>query len=176
MLLDFPGGIMTSRLTILAASIAALMTATVADAAPCKLSDLHWLKGIWRYDTATTQSEERWTIGLGDRLMGSSWLLHGDAPGGVIEASTIQNDGDNVAMRLRHFSSTLSLAREEKDAPMVFTAARCDASSVVFDGQGTQAGEHMTYRRNGDGLIFLGDFIHQGQPVHVEVDFTKAGE
>jgi Domain of unknown function (DUF6265) len=169
---------MTSRHTILVAciAVAALAIATVAGAAPCKLADLHWLQGIWRYDTATTQSEERWTIGLGDRLMGSSWLLHSDTPGGVIEASTIQNDGDTVTMRLRHFNSTLSLAREEKGAPMVFTAPRCDAGSVVFDGQGTQAGEHMTYRRNGDGLVFLGDFIHQGQPVHVEVDFTKAGE
>ena len=84
-----------------------------AHAGTCKLADLHWLKGSWRADTATTQSEERWTIGPGDRLMGSSWLLHVDGPGGVIEAETIQSEGDAVVLRIRHFSANLALARED---------------------------------------------------------------
>jgi hypothetical protein len=126
--------------------------------------------------TFATQSEERWTIAPGDRLMGSSWLLHNDGPGGVVEASTIQNAGATVAMRLRHFSSSLDQAREEKDTPMVFIAARCDIDSVEFDGQGAQAGEHMSYRRIGDNLLFVGDFIHQGKPVHAEVSFKKSSD
>jgi len=150
--------------------------ASDADDTSCRLKDLHWMHGTWRNDSATTQSEERWTIASGDRLIGSSWLLHADQPGGVIEASTIQNDGQTVVMRLRHFSSTLALAREEKDVPMVFVAAHCDANSVVFDGQGAQAGEHMTYRRLGETLTFIGEFIHQGNPIRVELGFKKSGD
>ena len=147
-----------------------------AHAAPCRLADLRWMTGVWRSGDATTRSEERWAAGPDDRLMGSSWELHTDRPGGSVEASTIQPRGDGLALVLRHFSATLDQAREEKDAPMVFAVARCDASTVVFDGQGPQAGEHMTYHRAGGRLDFVGDFIHQGQPLRVELTFTRAGD
>jgi hypothetical protein len=164
------------RKLIAAAALGALTLSNAVRAAPCKLSELRWLKGVWRDDSATTQSQERWTIAPGDRLMGASWLLHADRPGGVIESSTIQSDGATVVMRLRHFSSTLDKAREEKDSPMVFVAAQCDADLVVFDGQGPQTGEHMTYRRDGDHLFFTGDFISQGKPVRAQITFKRQGE
>ena len=108
--------------------------------------------------------------------MGSAWVLHTDKPGGMIEANTIQADGDRIALRLRHFSGTLLEAREEKTAPMVFLASSCEAGQAVFEGQGPQAGERMTYHREGDVLTFVGDFIHQGQPVRAEVRMKRAGD
>ena len=77
------------------------------------------------------------------------------------------------AMRLRHFDSTLSHAREEKDAPMVFVGSNCGANSVVLDGTGPQTGEHFTYSRDGDTLKFVGDFIHDGKPVRAEAHFAN---
>jgi hypothetical protein len=161
-----------------AASVAAILAspATVAAAAPCRLADLHWMAGAWRDDSAATQSEERWIVGPDDRLMGSSWSLHPGAGGGVVEAETIQANGADIVLRLRHFSGDLTLAREEKDAPMLFAAASCADRSIVFDGQGPRAGEHITYRRAGDTLTFIGDFIHQGQPLRVAIDFKKSGD
>jgi hypothetical protein len=155
---------------------ALLLLAVKAEAAPCQLTDLQWLSGTWRNTGQTTETEERWTVGPGGRLIGSSWLLHTDGPGGVIEALSIQDEGSVVSMHLRHFSSTLDQAREEKDAPMVFTAASCEAGTVVFDGQGTRAGEHMTYRRDGNRLSFIGDFIHNGQHIRAEETFERAAQ
>jgi hypothetical protein len=161
---------------MIAASVCASLLSQAAHAAPCRLADLHWMTGVWRSGDSTTKSEERWTAGPGDRLMGSFWELRTDAPGGSVEASTIQPRGDGLALVLRHFSATLGQAREEKDAPMVFMVARCDASTVVFDGQGAQTGEHMTYHRLGGRLEFTGEFIHQGQPLRVELSFTRTGD
>jgi hypothetical protein len=155
---------------------AGLLWAPGASAAPCTVEDLSWMAGVWRNATGAEQTEERWVMAPGGRLMGSSWTLHADSPRGVIESNSIQLDGAQVAMRLRHFSADLVHAREDKDAPMLFTAARCAAQSAVFDGQGPQAGEHITYRRAGDRLTFIGDFIHQGAPIHVEVAFTRGAE
>jgi hypothetical protein len=165
----------TSRLFGAVVAAAMALASAVADAAPCRLADLHWLAGAWRDDSPGTLTEERWVVGPDNRLIGSSWTLHPGAGGGVIEAETIQSGAAGVTLRVRHFSGDLALAREEKDAPMVFVAASCESESIVLDGQGERAGEHMTYRRSGDTLTFIGDFIHQGQPLRVEIAFKKSG-
>jgi hypothetical protein len=59
---------------------------------------------------------------------------------------------------------------------MVFVAASCERETVVFDGLGPQAGEHMTYRRQGAHLRFTGDFIHQGKAFRAEITFKRRGE
>jgi hypothetical protein len=131
------------------------------------------MAGIWRSHDANTESEERWVTSPGGRLMGSSWLLHTDKPGGVIEAMALVEDGGRPVMRLRHFDSTLGHAREDKDAPMLFVTASCTTNSVTLDGTGDQNGEHFIYTREGDRMKFVGEFIHGGQPIHVEPEFTR---
>ena len=55
-----------------------------------------------------------------------------------------------------------------------FTAVNCDASSAVFDGRGDHAGEHLTYKRSGDSLLIIGDFLHYGTPSRMEWRMTRA--
>jgi hypothetical protein len=162
----------------LATALAAtLFVAPSAHAASCRLADLRWMIGVWRDDSPGVKSEERWVAGPGDRLMGSSWLLHDDRPGGVVEAETIQADkAGAINLTLRHFTADLASAWEEKTAPMVFTAADCGPKSVVFDGQGDHAGEHITYRRDGSVLNFTGDFLHGGKPIQVVIQFQRGGD
>jgi hypothetical protein len=157
---------------IAAAVIALLLCAHPARSNPCTLAALQWMAGTWRAHTADTESEERWVKSPGGRLMGSSWLLHTDTPGGVIEAMALVVDDGRAVMRLRHFDSTLAHAREDKDAPMLFVAATCTANSVTLDGTGDQAGEHFTYTREGNRMKFVGEFIHGGKPIRVELEFT----
>lgn len=107
--------------------------------------------------------------------MGSAWELP-EAKAGYAEIMTIRPDGDAISMLLRHFDGGLSTAWEERDAPMAFAASRCDASSVVFDGQGARAGEHLTYQREGSHLLIIGEFIHRGVPDHHEWHMTRVGD
>jgi hypothetical protein len=134
------------------------------------------MKGTWHDDGDSARVEERWTIGPDDRLLGSSWLLHPGRAGGVIEAETIASDSGLLSLRIRHFDDTIAHAREEKDAPMLFTTSACDGEAVTFDGQGPQAGEHIGYRREGDKLTFVGDFLHAGKPIYVEETFARTGD
>jgi hypothetical protein len=158
------------------ALVAATTWGAAAQAASCTLDGLQWIKGVWQDHSEHTQVEERWTIGPDHRLLGSSYALHPGAPGGVIEAMTIAPDGTEISMRIRHFDGTLDHAREEKDAPMIFAVTGCGPDSLTLDGRGTQIGERMTYRRDGDKLFFVGDFIHQGKPVRAEEAFARVGE
>ena len=87
---------------------------------------------------------------------------------GYAEAMTVRQDGASINMILRHFDVDLRKAWEERTAPMIFTAASCEGTSAIFDGQGDHAGEHLTYKRTAEGLTIIGDFLHHGKPVHVE--------
>jgi hypothetical protein len=145
-----------------------------AAAASCALADLQMMAGTWRdNEDANVLTEERWVVGPGERMIGSSWRLHTDTDGGVLESMTIVLENGVPTMRLRHFDSTLANAREEKDAPMIFVASKCGDDSVVLDGTGPQAGEHFTYTRDGDSLTFVGNFLHDGKPVRAEAHFDK---
>jgi hypothetical protein len=154
-------------------ALAILLAAGAPAAAQCRLADLQWLQGTWRSDDAQSLVEERWSLLPSGQLTGAAWSAHPARPGGSQEAEAIFDDAGTVTLRLRHFDPVLAHAVEEKDAPMVFTAASCDGAQVVFDGQGARAGEHIGYRRSGGSLTFIGDFLHQGKPFHVEQTFMR---
>ena len=108
-------------------------------------------------------------------LMGSSWEFP-EGKTGFAEIMTVRLDGERISMILRHFDGSLKTAWEERGGPMIFTASSCERGAVVFDGQGDRAGEHMTYRRSGNKLTILGDFLHHGTPDHEEWHMIRAGD
>jgi hypothetical protein len=144
--------------------------------ADCKISALKWLAGTWYVNEADNIVEERWQVLPSAALIGSAWSAHQSRPTGSAEAETIVDIAGTVTLRLRHFDLALARASESADAPMTFTSASCVENKVVFDGQGDRTGEHITYIKSGDKLTFLGDFLHQGQPVHVEQGFVLAND
>lgn len=139
----------------------------------CTIHDLAFMQGEWHYSDGSTNGEERWVLTSANTLAGSSWEGKGTTLS-YAEALSISPQNDRIEMHLRHFDGSLSRAWEEKDSPMVFALAQCDGQSAVFDGTGARQGEHMTYRRTEEGLTFVGDFLHQGKPVRVEVHMSKA--
>jgi hypothetical protein len=108
-------------------------------------------------------------------LMGSAWEFP-PAKSGYAEVMTVRPDGDSISMFLRHFDGGLKNAWEERGAPMVFTASSCERDSVVFDGRGDHAGEHMSYRRSGNKLTIVADFLHHGTPDHEEWHMVRVGD
>jgi hypothetical protein len=146
-----------------------------SQAGTCSLPALGWMAGNWKNASDPQAAQERWVVAPGNVLMGSSWEFpKGQA--GYAEVMTVRTDGAATSMFLRHFDGGLSGAWEERNAPMVFTASSCDRSSAVFDGQGDHAGEHMTYKRTGNNLLIIGDFLHHGKPDHEEWRMIRAGE
>lgn len=121
------------------------------------------MAGNWHNTENPAGAQERWTLVPGSVLMGSSFEANGDGKG-YAEMMTVRDDGGAIRMVLRHFDLALSRAWEERTEPMVFVASACDATSAVFDGQDHHAGEHLTYKRSGDTLLIVGDFLHNGKP------------
>jgi hypothetical protein len=146
-----------------------------ASASACSLKDLAFLQGTWRSAQGDSQGEERWSLTAANTWSGSSW----EASGGKLNFAeslsiTDQGEGKGIEMHLRHFDGALTHAWEEKDAPMVFQLAQCDANSAVFDGTADKLGEHITYRRAGKHLTFTGDFLRKGAPFRVQLSMYRA--
>jgi Domain of unknown function (DUF6265) len=138
-----------------------------AHAAPCTLPGLQWMAADWNNAANPTGAQERWTVAPGGVLMGSAFESSPDGKG-YAEIMTVRQDSGSIRMVLRHFDMALSGAWEERTAPMVFIASNCDGTSAVFDGQDNHVGEHLTYKRTGDTLFIVGDFLHHGKPDHEE--------
>jgi Domain of unknown function (DUF6265) len=164
-----------SRFAFIATALSLAASASVSHAAVCSLTGLAWMAGNWHNTSDPQRGEERWVVLPDSILMGSSWEIP-NGRAGYAEIMTVRLSGNAVSMYLRHFDGALTSAREVRDAPMVFTAVTCDVSSAVFDGQGDHAGEHLTYKRSGDSLFIIGDFLHLGTPAHMEWRMTRAAD
>jgi hypothetical protein len=163
---------MDGRTVALCLSIVSACAPGVPHAGPCTLPGLHWMAANWLNAADPSGAQERWTVARDGQLMGSAFEIP-QGKSGFAEIMTVRADGDRLSMVLRHFDGALSRAWEERGDPMIFTAASCDGDSVVFDGQGAHAGEHLIYKRTGDDLLITGEFIHQGKPDHVEWRMIK---
>jgi hypothetical protein len=141
---------------------------------PCTLIDLSWMVGSWHNKDDPDRAQERWALAPNGILMGNAWEFP-QGKSGFAEIMTVRFDGDSISMFLRHFDGGLKSAWEERNAPMAFTASSCERDSVVFDGQGDHAGEHMAYRRLGNNLSIVADFLHHGTPDHEEWHMIRVG-
>jgi hypothetical protein len=156
-------------------AVATLLASTfpASAAAGCAIDDLLFLQGDWHYSYGSDTGAERWVLTAAHSLAGSSWEARGAALS-FMEISLILPAGERIELRVRHFDGSLKHAWEDQDSPMIFALAQCDGHSALFDGTGTHAGEHISYRSSAQVLTFIGDFLHQGKPVHVEVNMSKA--
>jgi hypothetical protein len=158
------------------AFLISIATNGLACAADCSLEKVQWIAGAWRDAIDSSRGEERWVVVPGGALMGSSWLVSSTGKG-FAEAMTISNQDNGVpAMRLRHFDLGLTHAWEERDAPMVFVATECGASSAVFSGIAARAGEKLSYERDGTSLNITGDFINNGVASRVVFRMVRAAD
>ncbi len=168
---------MTKKFTlVLGAATLGIALSRLAAADPCSLSALGWMTGTWHDEANPSGAQERWAAAPGAVLMGTAWSFPRDGKPGFAEIMTIRAEGAGIALVLRHFDVGLSRAWEEREAPMIFSAAQCTARAAVFDGQGARAGEHLTYEHSDDRLKVVGDFLHNGKAVRVEWQMRKGAD
>jgi hypothetical protein len=94
----------------------------------CTLEDVSFMQGEWRYSSGAARGEERWVLTPAHTLAGSSWEAK-DGMVSYVESLAILSQGDRLEMHIRHFDGTLDHAWEDKESPMVFVLARCDAGA-----------------------------------------------
>jgi hypothetical protein len=157
----------------LLAVLSVLAAPAAVHASSCTLAGLQWMASDWRNTANPDGAQEQWIVAPGGVLMGSAWESSKDGKG-YAEIMTVREEIGSIHMVLRHFDLALSKAWEDRSAPVVFTASSCTGTSAVFDGQDDHAGEHLTYKRSGETLLIVGDFLHHGKPDHEEWHMVAA--
>ncbi len=155
-----PGGTVMSRVPYLKTAVVgvlALITVNVAragdeaeDVTPidATLADLDWLTGSWAGEGLGGKVEEHWSEPAGGTMIGMFRLVVSDDTTRVSEFLMIEQEGDRVAYRFRHFGPRH--VPWEKEDPLVFDLVKLTDREAVFHSSVQTNPKRLTYRRVGE--------------------------
>ena len=133
----------------LPAPTASAATVTTAKA---QLADLAWMTGRWTGEAGKGSTiEETWNESSGESMVGSFRMVGADGRVRFYEILVLLQTAEGPEMRIRHFDRLL-MAKEEKDAPMVFRLAESAKNRAVFEIVLDGVTERIVYAREKDAL------------------------
>ena len=126
-------------------------SAPVDDAKPvkAKLSDMAWMAGTWSGPGLGGQTEEHWTAPGGGSMLGMFRLVNKDGKANVFELLLIEQEGEHVKYRFRHFGPGHK-PWEKPDKPLEFDLIEVSESRALFESSVQTNPKRITYRRVGD--------------------------
>lgn len=135
-----------------------LLLAALA-APPGGLSDIAFIAGHWRGSEAGTVIEEVWTKPEGDAMTGMFRIVAGGKTR-MTEFMAFEQREAGPVLVMRHFGPGL-IAREEKDAPLVWRLEMLAPNHAVFLLE--KAGSRLDFRRQGDSLTITLEKTQNGK-------------
>lgn len=134
------------------------------------LEEVAWIAGRWRGAEGGKVSEETWNAPQGESMLGSFRMVGADGAVVFYEILVLRQVPEGVEMRIRHFDSAL-MAKEEKDAPMVFRLEEAGDERAVFSRAFEGTTQRLRYRRDKDTLTIR---VEKGSGEPVEFALTLA--
>lgn len=118
---------------------------------PLALASLHWLQGRWTGERGAERFEEHWSL-QGQSLLGVARTLEKGRTT-FVELFVLEPAEEGLVLRIRMFGPALDQALRGKDTPLRLVAVEMDASHVLFEGVGPEAGTKVLYRLEGPGRL-----------------------
>ncbi len=118
---------------------------------PPDLAGFAWLTGEWRAETERGSIVETWGRPEGDALLGMMRITE-SGHARLYEIFVIERDGDDLALRVRHFNRGLEPWEAERDGPMTFPLLRAEDNRAVFEDPTRAFPRRIVYTRSGDRL------------------------
>jgi hypothetical protein len=118
--------------------------------------DLGWVVGRWKTD-GPSEFEEHWMKASANLMLGMCRLVR-DNQVKVLELCTIEQEGDSVFFRMRHFYRALD-PWEEK--PLTLRLTRWTETEAVFETISEKTSlDQLIYRKTGANTMT----VHVGKP------------
>lgn len=131
--------------TIFAMVFGAFVASSVSGGDGPEVSDLAWLAGHWRGDGLGGECEEIWSAPMAGTMMGS-FRLTKDGEVQFYELLVLKREGDNVVMKVKHFTRDF-VGWEEKEDAVTFVLEEVGPNRAKFKG--------LTLERDGDELDIM---------------------
>lgn len=113
------------------------------------IRDLGFVAGSWRGERGGAVMEEQWMAPEGDAIVGMARVVSGGKTR-LTELSVMEERDGGVVLMLRHFGKGL-VAREEKDAPLLFTLKELVGRRAEFVE--AKAGTRLVYERTAEDRL-----------------------
>jgi len=143
---------MASRAFLLSAASLVLFAGT-AFAQDWSTDDLAFLQGTWCGETDGGFAEEVWSEPRSGTMLGMFRWLTAKGDPRVYEILAISHEGDEVLLRLRHFSAAM-VAWEERDEPIEMRLDELEVDRASFTNR-SDAGrlERYVFERTGENAL-----------------------
>jgi hypothetical protein len=123
---------------------------------------LSWLTGTWLGHNGQDLVEEHWSPLRGNTLMGMfRWVTAGQVR--FYELLAIEQEGEEVFLRIKHFDSKL-VGWEEKDRAHEFVLVHLQGQEAVFFELDRPEARWTVYRREGQERL-VSYFTRENEPV-----------
>jgi hypothetical protein len=111
-------------------------------------ADFTWLEGRWEARIGDDVMEECWTPLRGNMLIASFRWVRGDGSVHFYEIEVIEQAGEHVYLRVKHFDTGL-VGWEEREQSLDFLLVEHDEQGAVFYEQDVPDPRWTVYRRDG---------------------------
>ncbi len=163
--------------------IALLATAAAAEAqttglpAPAKASvdQVAWISGAWTGTLNDRTIEQHWMTPLAGSMVGMYRSIR-DNKATLYEILAIEQDGDGLALRIKHFAPGAGLVSQEaKDESMNHALVGIEQRKAVFEATTATGPVRVTFTSpDAATLNIVVERQREGKPVATEFKYKKA--
>lgn len=122
-----------------------------AQGAPGAMEQLAFIAGPWRGEYEGGAYEEHWTAPAAGSMVGMfTWTHKGKVR--VHELNLLEQEGDSLTLRLRHFGAGMKAWEEE---PLVFRLKSLEPGKAVFEERAGDVVKTLTYHKRPDGALAI---------------------
>ena len=161
---------------ILLAAGAAPAIAQPAAAPPAKatIDQLAWIAGPWRGTLNDRTIEQHWTAPLGGSMLAMYRSIR-DNRATLYELLAMEQDGETVVLRIKHFAPGAGLVSQEaKDESVNHTLVKLDTNMAVFEGGAAGSPARITFTRPDPGTLNISvERQREGKPATTEFRYKR---
>ena len=148
----------------------------VAAPAPAKatVQQLEWLAGAWSGTLGDRTIEQHWSAPVGNSIVAMYRSIRNNQVT-LYELLAIEQEGDAVVLRIKHFAPGPGLVgREAKDESVNHTLVRLDGRTAVFQGIGGDNPAKVSFSNpDPQSLTIVVERTRDGAPASTEFKYTR---
>lgn len=156
------------------AAVGCVLWGGAVERAGPSLADLAFLEGAWEWSEGDSFAREVWDPARGGSIVGH-FSMGGEGKTTLYELLVIEQDGDAVVLRLRHFGRGLEPWASEASGPLTMPLLEIGENRAVFEDPGRPFPRRMVYASEGDRLTVRLEPAEGVEREPIVLEFSRAG-